>query len=155
MPVPIEELKNTVSGWIVEQQKARTEQKAPYRWITGLVVSLVSLITLAVLAWQARRKGEELARLKHQRDLLKEQEQRARVAAQDAKTEERSKQHMELCESLKLENDRLDARITNIHLDEKTALEKIDAIKNWDEVDSYHDIHRLPTAPADDDPGPT
>lgn len=155
MPVPLEELKKTISGWIVEQKQARPNQKAPYRWVTGLVVGIVSLITLSLLAWQAKRKGQELASLKHDRDRLKQEEIRSRLSAENAKHQSRIDKHLEVYEAMKEEVSLLDTQIEKINQEERTALERIDAIKNWEEVDSYLDLERMPTTrnrPSSDAP---
>ena len=153
MPVSLELLKETVSGWIVKQKQTKSTQKAPYRWVAGLVVGVVSLVTLALLAWQARRKGRELAKLKHERDRLKHEEIRSRMAAEALKDKVLIDKHIEVYKALKEEISLLAVKVAEIDQQEQEALEKIDAIKNWEEVDSYLGSDRMPSARDRDSPG--
>ena len=121
--------------------------------LAGLVVGVVSLVTLALLAWQARRKGRELAKLKHERDRLKHEEIRSRMAAEALKDKVLIDKHIEVYKALKEEISLLAVKVAEIDQQEQEALEKIDAIKNWEEVDSYLGSDRMPTARDRDSPG--
>ena len=166
-PKTVEEVTKTLDGILgwVQKKKAEAESPAtnttkasPWGWVVGLVVAVLIFFALAFLAWRAWSKGREIAKLKHELDLRKEEEEKAKVnAALEANNKKRR--------TLESKAASLTTTVARIKEDIKRAEdERTLAHSTIDEITSWEDVNKIvgePNAPADQpsdptpDPGPS
>jgi septal ring factor EnvC (AmiA/AmiB activator) len=130
-----------VLGWIEKrkaQSKASTVAPAskPWGWVVGLIVAVVVLVSLALVAFWAWRKGREIAKLKHQIDVDKERKIEAKVDAELARDEAEKKKLDAEALRLKVKIDRTKDEVRHLEAERKAAHAKIDTITSWADVDA-------------------
>lgn len=150
MSLTLQELKKTVSGWIVDQKKTQAKRSAPWKWIIGAFVGVVTLITMALLHWQAVRKGREVAKLKHKQDVAQQKVLRSQLAIKTDALKAETDAYLDTVKDLRIQYGLLGVRAEEVEEEKKKALEKINAIKNWQDVDKYLTDERADTDPWSD-----
>jgi cytochrome c-type biogenesis protein CcmH/NrfG len=129
--------------WVQERKvKAENPQvknvtkSSPWGWITGIFVALAVFVALAILAWRAWKKGREIAKLKHELDLRKEQEQQAKTGAALADNQAKREQLEKDAQLLRGESKFLKLEIEKLEQERKLEHEKIDKVTSWEDVDA-------------------
>ena len=135
-----DELKG-LAGW-VQGKKAEavpTAAKAgsPWGWVVGLVVSAVVFLVLAFVGFALWRKGRELAKLKHEKDVAEEKKKQAEVDQAADKLMVRKAALGKEIEELTDEIETAQKAISLIESDREKLHEKINKITNWDDLDVY------------------
>ena len=106
-------------------------------WFTKVVMGLVVFAFVAYLAYKGNSKGKELAKLKHERDLAKEEEKQAKLDWElgelDSDIEEKLRKLQDAQEKLAT----LEGAIVSLGEAAEFERIKIEAIENWDDMDRY------------------
>ena len=132
---------DSILGW-VEQKKAAAQQPLaqtstakPWSWVLGIIAAILVFLALAFAAWQAWKKGREIAKLKHELDKKKEEERQAKVNVELSKLEsERKKYEAEAAELQGKINDTKED-IAELEAERKAIHAKIDKVTKWEDVD--------------------
>jgi hypothetical protein len=77
MTLDDKKIEDTISGllgWVQTKKADVQTQGQSWNWVTGLVASVVVFFALAFAAYSAWKKGKEIAALKHEIDVKKEEE---------------------------------------------------------------------------------
>lgn len=143
-----EEVKDTlkgVLGW-VQKQKVRAAdptQKVstakPWGWVVGLVVAVLVFGALAFLAWKAWSKGREIAKLKHELDVNKEEARQKVVNAAIARDKERREKLESEARELEIKAVRLKGEIAAAETERVNTHKAIEAVTTWEDVDKIFD----------------
>jgi hypothetical protein len=127
----------------VEENK-KSEYNGNSGWISALVAGVLVAIVTAVYGFFAWQRGKELAKLKHEAAVAEEREYQALVDATIAATDEQREAAMqkvaEAEEALRVLRQQELAHRAETY----DAINKLNLIVSWDDVDSYL---------AGDDPG--
>lgn len=126
-----------LATWVKDQGTAQKERSGAGGWLAGLGVAVVALIGIALLYWRDWNKGKELAKLQHEKDVALQEAKRAEALS-------RIKENENKIEELHARSDFYKARIVDIDKQIKTvdavkagAINDIDHLKNWRDVDRY------------------
>lgn len=105
--------------------------------ITTLILVVLVLVAVAAMSYLAWKQSKELAELRHERDVAKEDAHQEAVRASVAALEEDKQQHLDAANAAM---DRVDAtRASIIDLAEQHArnVAIISKLKTWDDIDEY------------------
>lgn len=126
-----------LTGWVKGQGEKQQKRKAPWAWVTTLVVGAVALFAVGFMYWRSWKQGRELAKLKHKRDVAEQEKKRTSVSEAIAVTDKKIRTHSLEAERAKKRVDELDKDLGKITNESNETREKIDALKNWRDVDRY------------------
>jgi len=132
---------DSVLKWIEEKKHAAKEPLAqtstakPWGWVLGLIAAVLVFVALAFAAWQAWKKGREIAKLKHERDKRLEEDRQAKVNAELAKLEsERTRYKLE-SEDIKEDIKEIDKTLEDMEKARLAIHEKIKNVTKWEDID--------------------
>lgn len=139
---PKEEVRKTLKGILalVEKKKAAAKTSAspskPWGWVMGLILTVLVFVALAFAAWQAWKKGREIAKLKHKIDVDVEARMRAAVQAKlkSSKEEQARVKREALALRIAIEKDR--EKIKKLEEERKAIHAKIEAVTSWEDLDN-------------------
>lgn len=154
-PKTAEEIEKTLGGILgwVQKKKAEAEdpnttatKSSPWGWVVGLVVAVLIFFALAFLAWRAWSKGREIAKLKHELDLRKEEEEKAKANAELEQNKKSRRVLESRATSVTAAVEKIKEDIKKAEGERKLAHETIDEITSWEDVNK---IVGEPDATAD------
>lgn len=126
-----------VAEWFLQkgaQQKKRSKLSA---WAVGLLIGGLALLVVGAMYFFVWRKGAQLAKLLHERDLAREKAKASAIAAETEKAQQKvDLLRTEAVAALKHVG-ALDDEIRKVEDDKAQVLASIDALKSWDDVDRY------------------
>ncbi len=137
-----------LTGWVKGQGKKQQSRKAPWAWITTLLVGAVALFAVGFMYWRSWKQGRALAKLKHERDVVEQNKARAEVTDAMAVNEKKIRTHSLEIERSKHRIKRLDVDLGKITDETIETHEKIDLLKNWRDVDRYLDDNNDDSGPS-------
>jgi cell division protein FtsL len=124
-------------GWIQKEKVKSKESGKPWSWVMALIAAAVVFISLAMAAYQAWKKGREIAKLKHKIDMDEEAKKQAAVSAAVAKEKDKVK-HAEIKASiLESKIDIAKEEIRRLEEERKALNKKIDTITSWEDLDNF------------------
>jgi septal ring factor EnvC (AmiA/AmiB activator) len=136
------ELKDKLEGvlkWVQEQKdKAKTTSNpsSPWGWVLGLLASALVFFALAFVAWEAWKKGKEIAKLKHQVDVNEEQKRQAEINAKLTSLEDNRKKLEKEADDLGTKIKDAKEDISLLESEREAAHKKIDLVTSWEDVDT-------------------
>ena len=138
----IEKTLDGILGWVQEKKalaedpKTVTTKSSPWGWVVGLGVAVLVFFALAFLAWRAWSKGREIAKLKHEMDVKKEEETKAKINSLLEANKQQRKQLESKATSLASAVERIKGELKVAEDERKLAHETINKITSWEDVDS-------------------
>jgi len=139
---PKEEVRKTLEGILAIVEKKKSEAKAagdtskPWGWVVGLILAVLVFVALAFAAWQAWKKGREIAKLKHKIDTDEEKKKQAEINAEVAESEKKQKELEKEALTLKVKIDNNKNKIKWLEKERKEAHLKIDTVTSWEDLDN-------------------
>jgi hypothetical protein len=130
----LEDFKGILS-WLEKKKTTDTKSGSPWGWITGLIAAAIAFFSIAIFTYKAWKKGREVAALKHRLDVMKEEKERNKadkVLQKEASDRAKIDESIELVQNI-IDNTKEEMKIAKE--EHNKAVEKIKAIKSWDEVD--------------------
>jgi uncharacterized protein HemX len=131
-----------VLGW-VQKQKVKAEEKVtknpkskPWGWVLGLIMAVLVFVTLAIAAWQAWKKGKEVAKLKHKIDVNKEKEEQAKANALIAENEEERQTLEKEAEKIRGRIEDSEKKIEKLKEERDRKIIEINEVTDWDGLDN-------------------
>lgn len=140
-PKSIKTALNSVLVWVekrktIAQQETTTATTAkPWSWVLGLVAAVLVFLALAFAAWQAWKKGREIAKLKHEIDKKKEEERKLKVNKELSGLESEIVYYDKICGEIQKNIDIAKLKIVKLEDERKAVHEKIDKITKWEDID--------------------
>ena len=126
-----------LTSWVKGQGEKQQNRKAPWAWVTTLIVGAVALLAVGFMYYRSWKQGRELAKLKHERDVREEEAVQAKVAEGMAVTDRQIAEHKVEVRRTESRLERLDQELEKITNEATATRFVIDALKNWDDVDRY------------------
>jgi septal ring factor EnvC (AmiA/AmiB activator) len=111
-------------------------------WVTKAIMALIVVAFLAYLAYKANSRSKELAKLKHNRDVAKEEEKQAKLDWELAELDKDIEDKMNMLIVIGERRAALDKELEVIEEEVEYEGFKIEAIDNWDDMDAYLDTLR-------------
>lgn len=132
------EIKQKLDGILGIVQKKKEESRAAgtsWGWVTAALAAVLAFIGLAFAAYDAWKKGREIAKLKHEKDLAEETKQK--VIAEEKITKEYTKQKSQqiLISSLETKIAAINTKIGNAEQQRQNIHSKIDQVTSWADFD--------------------
>ena len=128
------ELLDKIVNWLKDKKNS---DSGVWGWVSGLLVTAVSMIVLGILYWKAYKQGQKLAKLLHERDVAEQEVVRNELIAvvenNEAKIAERSKKIDAIYNDIKV----IDLRLGELENAKQTTTARIASLKGWDDIDSY------------------
>lgn len=130
--------------WTEGHGSQQATRSTPWRWVVGLLVGAAAALFVGFLYYRAWKKGRELAKLKHEKDVL-ETKQKMAIINEKMST---NQHEMDLAlidfKHAKLATVKLEEKMRAVEADHKKSMEAVDALKTWDDVDRYTGRHNPP-----------
>lgn len=121
----------------VKDKEPKEKKTSPWGWVSGLIVAAVGMILLAGLSWWLNRKGRELAKLKHARDVQEAKAHIDKVNANLATNADEASRLIVRSAKASIKAGLIDKQVKEVERAAKAVKDKIDAIENWDGVDRF------------------
>ena len=138
-----QEEKTENSGGVVQtaltsiQDFKGTPKSKKKGWIFGLIAAILSIVAVAVVYYQLWRRGKEVAKLKHERDLLREKEQQHVVDSQIATNTMLRIEAMQAAQRAQEEQAVITEQIDSLREEAVEQRSIIDSLTTWEDVDKY------------------
>ena len=128
-------------GTIAESLKSYKKQESTGKagWIAAGIATVLALISVAVLAYQAFKSGKERAKRLHEAAVKKEQAHQAEVDADIAEDQATIEEALAAAESLKAEAEDLADKAEALEAARVAMNMQIDKITSWEDVDALLD----------------
>lgn len=133
-------LKDATVGWF--KKKGDNKSSGLSGWVTKLVMAIAVMSFLAYAAYTSNKRKKALAKALHERDVAEEEQHRAQVAWELSVKEEQIKKNMDILVEAKKKSEAFGERVKSLQETHAFELHKIEAIKNWDDMDRYLDSIR-------------
>lgn len=134
----LQEIKTKLDGLLgVVQAKKEESQSSgtPWGWITAAIATILAFIGLAFAAYDAWKKGREIAKLQHEADVQAEAKVRAEIDAKLATEASTQKAQQMVAEQMAKQIESTKAQILLVEEERKAAHAKIDKVTSWVDVD--------------------
>jgi hypothetical protein len=106
------------------------------KWVLGSVAVVVILVVILVYSVRETLRQREIARLRHERDMLHEQIQNQTVNTQLDVLSDAQSQHQAAAQNAMQQAAAIDAQLESLEAQHKKNVELINSIKSWDDVDA-------------------
>lgn len=127
-------------AWFKDKGSPKTDNSDEKSgWVTRVVLGLLVFAVVAYLAYKATSKGKELAKLKHDRDLAAEETRQAKLDWDLGELDDEIAEKLKNLDKAQKELASLDKDLENLENTTEFERIKIEAIENWDDMDSYID----------------
>jgi hypothetical protein len=133
-PPDISDFKGILS-WLKEKKTSDKKKGSPWGWVTGLIAAAIAFFSIAIFTYKAWAKSREVAALKHRLDVMEEEKERSEA---DKEFQKEASDRAKIDESIELVQHIIDNTKEEMKIakeEHNKAVEKIKAIKSWDEVD--------------------
>lgn len=117
--------------------KHQGEKKSSKGWIFAVIAAILAAVAIAILYWRLRRRGKELAKLKHERDVTAELEIQAQVAAEVAENSAQVEAALERVDEANLDLAIIEQEIRDVEARQEHTAGVIHALRTWEDVDRY------------------
>ena len=131
-----------LESWVKSQGEKQPKRSKSWSWISGLLIAAIAMLAMGFAYFRAWKQGRELAKLKHEKDVAKQELERKKVS--DLVTE-REKAQAAKWVTIREAEDKVTAIDVALKvLDEKKVRthETIKALRDWDDVDRYLNSQR-------------
>lgn len=108
-------------------------------WLIGIAVSLVTLSLGMVFAIRTYFSQREIAKLKHERDVLIEKAHKSHVDVSLSASRAERDQHERLATEALKRAAEAHRKVIVIEYDNATAINKINKLKSWADMDAFVD----------------
>ena len=106
------------------------------KWIFGSIAVIIVLVIVFVYSIREALRQREIARLRHERDLLEEQARQQPVNTQLAGLAEEQGDHTTAAQEATQRAAELSRKAELLEVEHQRNLDLINSIKSWDEVDA-------------------
>ena len=130
-------LANGLRDWIKNQGKANSNRDGLWKWLSGLMVSAIAMLTIGMMYWRARKQGKQLAKLLHERDLAEEIVNRGKVLDFVSRNEIEAEKRRATTKEAKIVIDEIDKTIMEIKNNATKTKTDIQNLKNWRDFDNF------------------
>ena len=140
-PDSVKKTLDGILGWVekrksvAQQPISSTSTAKPWGWVLGIIAAVLIFLALAFAAWQAWKKGREIAKLKHELDKRREEERQARVNAELSKLSSEREKYEKEAEQIRERIQETKGGILKLEAERLTAHAKIDKVTKWEDVD--------------------
>lgn len=134
----LDEVKKKLDGLLgIVQTKKEESQKSgtPWGWITAAIATILAFVGLAFAAYDAWKKGREIAKLKHEIDVQEEMKQQADIAKKLTAEVDKQNAQQFLSDRLGKQIDSAKTQIVILEQARKAAHDKIDQVTSWADID--------------------
>jgi len=134
----LEEVKKKLDGLLgVVQTKKEESQKSgtPWGWVAAAIASILAFVGLAFAAYDAWKKGREIAKLKHEIDVQEEMKIQAEIRVKLATEEKLQKAQTLIVEQLAKQIAQTKAQILLVEQERQAVHAKIDKVTSWADID--------------------
>lgn len=130
-----EKSSSALLNWVRDKKEQTQTSGKSYGWLIGLIISLVVFVGLAIVAFQAWKKGREIAKLKHQIDVAEENKKKAELETALAESEEKQKKLQETATKITDNINNMKKEIAGLEKERLKKNEDIKRITSWEDVD--------------------
>lgn len=126
-----------IANWAKSQGEKQEDRSSPWAWVVGLVVAAIAAVAIGYAGYKQRKKGKELAKLKHEKDVaekLKEERKIIDATTSSATLGAKMRKDIEILDD-KLSS--LNEEIKAVEDEQETTNETINKLSNWRDVDKF------------------
>jgi septal ring factor EnvC (AmiA/AmiB activator) len=126
-----------LATWVKSQGYLQKERAGTRGWLVGLGIATVAFLGIAALLWRQRMAGAALAKLQHERDVAAQEAKRAEAQVHIRENERKIEELQAKANDARARIVDIDAKITQVDHQRSKAIDDIDDLKNWRDVDRY------------------
>lgn len=131
----IEKKLDGILGAIQAKKEESQKNGTSWSWVTATIAAILAFIGLAFASYDAWKKGREIAKLKHEKDVAEEAKQRAEIEVKLTTETERQKVQQLLIANITKTIVNLKIDIEKAEKERQDIHNKIDKVTNWDDLD--------------------
>jgi len=135
----LEEVKKKLDGLLGAVQTKKEESQSsgsPWGWVTAAIAAVLAFVGLAFAAYDAWKKGREIAKLKHEIDVQEEMKIQAEIRAKLTTEEQLQKSQKMVADQLSKQIEQTKAQILLVEQERQAIHAKIDKVTSWADIDS-------------------
>lgn len=126
-----------IAGWVQTKKEESAKAGTPWGWVTAAIASLLAFVALAFMAWDAWKKGREIAALKHKVDVDEELKKQAEINAKISTEQHKVDAQQVYAKEMEKQIDSVKKEIAEIEKERLLIHEKIDKVTNWNDLDKF------------------
>ena len=139
----IKALGSKAVAWTADKGDKRKDSGTSWKLISGLAVSAIVFFMIAYFSFRAWRTGRKLAKALHERDVAKEDLRSAETRKVRENLEEKIAEAEQDAKEAFLDAREAGRKVVRYEEELEIEREKINAIKNWKDIDRYLTFARL------------
>lgn len=125
-----------IAGWIQSKKESSVKENKPWGWIFGALASILAFFALAFIAYEAWKKGREIAALKHKIDVDEELKKQAEITAKISTEQHKIDAQQKYAKEMEKQIDSVKKEIAEIEKERLLIHEKIDKVTSWNDLDN-------------------
>jgi len=122
-------------AWVQQKKEESQQQGQPWGWVMAVIAAVIVFVTLAFAAYEAWKKGREIAQLKHQLDKEAEARLQAEIDAKVTAEQEQQRAFQAQVVEHQKKIDTLTKEIVVLEDKRRAENQKIDKITSWEDLD--------------------
>jgi hypothetical protein len=132
------EIKQKLDGLLGVVQTKKEESQSSgtqWGWVTAAIAALLAFVGLAFAAYDAWKKGREIAKLKHEIDVQEEMKIQAEIRSKLTTEEQIQKSQKLVAEQMAKQIEQTKAQIFLVEQERQEIHSKIDKVTSWADID--------------------
>jgi len=121
----------------IQKLKEKKQDGGTFKWVYGLVAIVLVVVAVAGLSWYINKRGRELAKLKHEKDVRLEEAKQATAAAKALKIKKQKDAKLAEAKKARAEAAKLRKEMKVLDKQNEEAHNIINALKDWDDVEKF------------------
>lgn len=132
----LKEVLKSISNWFKTTGESKAASKSSvYKWLLTIFVGAISLLGLAYAWYVQWKQGKELAKLRHEKDVVAEEVFHKELEKLDKEASGKAHDLDQEIILLTIKEDTIKANITKAENDHKTIKDQIENIRDWASAD--------------------
>jgi septal ring factor EnvC (AmiA/AmiB activator) len=128
---------NGIAGWVQTKKEESAKSGVSWGWITAAIASILAFVAMAFMAYEAWKKGREIAALKHKVDVDEEMKKQAEINVKISTEEHTIKSQKDFIKGMEKQIDSVKREIADIDKERLLIHDKISKVTSWEDLDSY------------------
>jgi hypothetical protein len=133
----IEKPLNGIVAWVQTKKEESKKQGSPWSWLTAVLVSFLAIISMALMAYEAWKKGMEVAKLKHKVDVTEELKKQAEINSKISAETDKVEAQKAFAKEMEKQIDSLLKEIDDTEKERLLIHKKISKVTSWEGIDSF------------------
>lgn len=130
-------LESGLISWFNKQGNKQENRSTPWKWVVGIAVAAIAMLALSYLYLKEYLKKKEYAKLKHEVDVAEQKKHATELKLDIEENYTKIQEYSSTIDELDVKIQEIDEKLEVLDTELTKEVIKINAIKNWEEMDNY------------------